>query len=114
MWNQSIAQVVPYAPYQTDASGNVTQTLSGVFILLSRTLVDFLKANLSTADQAALEGYVFNVTADQAGLWHVPVWASDDHAVYVRVPPSIWSDPTTDPPAAVKKFVQRLWQDATQ
>lgn len=123
MFDQSLCQKLPYSPWRYttqptyDANGNmtdpgVTQTLDGVFIMLSRALVDMLKANLSAADQATLEGYVYNVTADQAGMWHVPVWAGDDHAVYIRVPATVWSDPTTDAPAKVKAYFQRLWQDA--
>lgn len=112
-FNRSLVQRLRYQPFKTDADGNVTQTLDGVFILLSRELVDMLKENLSDTVKAQLESYVYPVTAEQAGLWHVPVWAGEDHAVYLRVPATLWSDPTTDPPAKVKAIFQKLWQDAT-
>lgn len=113
MFNRSLLKVIDYQPYRTDAQGNVVQTLNGVFILLSQELVDILKEGLTADEKTELQDYVLVRTEAQCAEWHVPVWAGNDSAVYVRVPASVWNDPTTRPPAKVRRFFSRVYQEAT-
>ncbi len=108
-----------YNPDGSEATPGVKQELDGVFLLLSRELVDRLKSKLTAAQQTELESFVYPMTEAQAGEWHVPVWARgpdepvpDPAAVYVRVPAVLWSNPNNQPPAKIKTFMQHLWSAA--
>ena len=123
-FNRSLLHVLPYKPwrwttpptYNPDGSVNtpgVKQELNGVFILFSDELVTILKEGLTAIEKAELDGYVNRYTEAQCAMWNVPVWAGQDSAVYCRVPAAVWNDPTTPPPAKVKRFFAKLWQEAT-
>lgn len=114
MFDRSLAKRLRSRPYQTDAAGNVTQTLNGVFILLSDELIEMLASTdaLTVTEKQQLRGMAYRVTAEQAGVWHVPVWAGQESAVCLRIPASVWDNPDGEPPAKVKKFFQQLWQEA--
>lgn len=122
-FDRSLLKVLDAQPWRYttqptyDADGNMTdpgvkQTLDGVFVLCSPDLVSMFKDGLTAAQKTTIDGYVFNVTADQAGDWHVPVWAGEASAVYLRIPATLWSDPATPPPAKVKAIFKQLWQEA--
>lgn len=100
-------------PPAEDGTGGVKQELAGVFILLSPELVDRLKGELSAEQRAELQGYVHPLTLEEAGAWHVPVWAGETRAHYIRIPAAIWSDPSTNPPLRVRQLMRFLWREAT-
>ena len=108
-FSRSLIQVLDYAPFKTDINNNVTQTLDGVFILFSQQIVTYLKNNLTQAQKDELQTWVNVYNEDTCALWHVPVWAENNAAVYCRVPVGIWSDPTAPVPQKVKDYFQDLW-----
>lgn len=114
MFSTNLAQLLPYKPYKTDTQGVVTQTLNGVFVLLSDELVQVLKDNLTQEEKDELQTYVYKVTAAQAAEWNIPIWAGEDKATYLRIPAAVWNDPNTTPPAKVKKFFHWLWNEANE
>jgi hypothetical protein len=101
-----------YNPDGSEATPGVKQTLNGVFILLSPELVDRLKTELTAAQKDELQSYVHPLTVAEAGEWHVPVWAGEQQAHYIRVPAAIWNDPSTPPPARVKQLFRWLWRES--
>ena len=123
-FNRSLAQRLRYRPWRYttpptyDAQGNETspgvrQELNGVFILLSDELIEMLASTdaLTAAEKQQLRDMAHRVTVEEAGEWHVPVWAGQDSAVYIRVPAAVWNTPDGTPPAKVKKFFQNLWRE---
>jgi len=98
-------------PPNADGTGGVKSApLDGVFILLSPDLLDALAAKLTAAQEAELRQWLFFVTAREAAVWHVSVWAGEASAVYLRVPASIWNNPGAAPPAKVRNYLQHLWR----
>lgn len=125
MFNPSLAQRIRYRPWRytipptyapdgSELTPGVKQTLQGVFILLSDELIALLAANLNQADADKLRSYAHRVTAEEAAEWHVPMWAGQESAVFIRVPAAVWNDPTAAPPAAVKQYFQHLWQEVSE
>ena len=125
MFDRSLLKLIGYHPWRYttpptyDAAGNqltpgVTQSLDGVFILLSDTLIDMLVDGLDQADADLLRGYAYRVTAAQAGTWHVPVWAGQSSAVFIRVPAAMWDDPASAPPLPVRRYFQHLWREISE
>lgn len=118
-WRWNPEPVYGNGPMQPPTVPGTKQTLNGVFILVSETLVNILKAGLTQAQKDELQQWVTVLNTEdpdplkQPQTWHVPVWAGQQEAFYVRVPNSIWSDPTTNPPAKVKNYFQNLWREAT-
>jgi len=122
-FNRSLLQVLDYKPwrwtieptYNPDGSiltPGTKQELDGVFIMLSDELVTILKNGLTQAQKDELEGWVNRYSMAQLALWHAPCWAGQNSAVYLRVPASVWNDPTTAPPPKVKAYLQALWREA--
>lgn len=119
-FNRSLTSKLDYQPwkYTTQPTYNpdgsiltpgVTTSLDGVFILLSPQLVTYLKNNLTLAQKTELQTWVNSYTEAQCALWHVPVWAGQSSAVYIRVPATDWNDPSTPPPQKVKDYFQDLF-----
>lgn len=124
MFNRSLLQRIRFRPWRwatpptynpdgSEATPGTRQELDGVFILISDELIELLAASLSAADATALRSYAYRVTAAQAGEWHVPVWAGQDSAVFVRVPAAVWNDPAATPPLRVRQFFQHLYREVT-
>lgn len=120
-FDASSVQRLEYRPWRWttppagDGTGGVKEDIpgGGVFILLSPKLVEQLKQNLTAAERNELQTYVYPVTQAQAATWHVPVWAGETNAVYLRIPAAVWNNPTGTPPAKVKRFFQWLWREAS-
>lgn len=114
MFNPSLLQVIRYRPWRwTDATQTAKQELNGVFILMSDALIELLAAKLTEAQKTELRQWAHRVTVDQAGEWHVPVYAGDDRATFIRVPATVWNDPTTTPPVKVRNYFQHLYNQVT-
>ena len=116
-FNRSLAQRIRYRPWRwTDETETTKQELNGVFILLSDELVEMLANSdeLTDTQKQQLRDMAHRVTVEEAGEWHVPVWAGQDKATYLRIPATHWNDPTSAPPAAVKKFFRRIWNEVSQ
>lgn len=113
MFNRSLLKVLDQRPWRWNPPDQevTKQTLNGVFILLSDTLIDLLSDNLTETQKEELKSWGYRVTLEEAGEWHVPVWAGEYKAVYIRVPNSIWSDPTAPVPQKVKNYFQHLWRE---
>lgn len=123
MFNLSLLKPLDYRPWRytteptynpdgTEATPGVKQTTTGVFILLSPELVVLLKANLTPAEKAEIDAWVYPATEAQAALWHIPVWAGETSAVYFHIPSTVWNDPLAAPPAKVKQYFADLWREA--
>ncbi len=122
MFDPSQTSLIGYAPWRYttqptyDANGNeltpgVKQTLSGVFVMLDDALIEMLRTKLDATEQAEISGWVYRVTGAEAATWHVPVWAGQESAVFLRVPAAVWASPTTSPPAKVKRFFAQLYSE---
>lgn len=98
-----------YNPDGSILTPGVTQQANGVFILLNDDIVNMLKLTLTTAEKAELVGWFDRRTEAQCAIWHVPVWAGDSSAVFIRVPAAIWDDPTTVPPLKVRQYFAVLF-----
>jgi hypothetical protein len=101
-----------YNPDGSEATPGVKQELNGVFVLLSPELVAALKAELDADQKAELQSYVHPLDLEEAGEWHVPVWAGETKAVYIRIPAAIWSNPDAEPPLRVKRLFRWLYREA--
>jgi hypothetical protein len=100
-------------PPNADGTGGVRSApLDGVFILLSDELVELLRAKLSQAQKDELAAWVNRYSEAQCATWHVPLWAGQSSAVLLRVPASVWDDPTGAPPAKVRNYLAELWREA--
>lgn len=100
-------------PPNADGTGGVKSApLDGVFILLSDALVDALRASLGQAAKDELTAWIDRRTEAQCATWHVPVWAGQSSAVFLRVPAAVWNDPAGEPPEKVKQYLQHLWRAA--
>jgi hypothetical protein len=116
-FNRSLLKVIEERPWRwttppnPDGTGGVKQTLDGVFILLSDELVEWMKANLTQAQKDELQGWVNRYTEAQCATWHVPVWAGQTSAVFLRVPAAVWNDPTGAPPQKVKTYFRELFRE---
>ena len=119
MFNPSLLHRIPYRPWRwttppnPDGTGGTKGYLQGVFILLSDELIEYLAANLTQAEKDELRQWAHRVTADEAGEWHVPIWAGNSSAVFIRVPATVWNDPEGTPPAKVKRYFANLYREAT-
>ena len=119
MFNASLLHRIPYRPWRwttppnPDGTGGTKGYLQGVFILLSDELIEWLAANLTQAQKDELRQWAHRVTAEEAGEWHVPIWAGNSSAVFIRVPAATWNDPEGAPPAKVKQYFQSLWREAS-
>ena len=82
---------------------------NGVFILLTDTLIALLRETLTQAERDELATWADTRTEAQCALWHVPVWAGESVAKFLRIPPAIWDDPLTAPPLKVRQYFARLW-----
>ena len=92
-------------PPNPDGTGGVKSApLDGVFILLSDELVAWMKQNLTQTQKDEIDGWIDRRTEAQCATWHVPVWAGQSSAVFLRVPAATWDDPTGPPPLKVKKL----------
>lgn len=111
-WRWNPAPVYGNGPMQPPTVPGTQQVPTGVFILLSGQLISMLKDNLTQAQKDELQTWVTRYTEAECAEWHVPVWAGQQEAYYVRVPAAIWSDPTTNPPQKVKNYLQNLWREA--
>jgi hypothetical protein len=103
-------------PPTYDAQGRETapgvrQQLNGVFILLAPGVADELEEALTPAMRDEWRGWFLFVTSRQAAEWHVPVWAGEQNAFYIRVPAAVWADPSTPPPLKVKRYLGRLFRE---
>jgi hypothetical protein len=95
----------------------VMQTPSGVFILLSDAVVEKAKATLTAAQKTEIAGWLYKVSNEtplpagyeDAGLWHIPMWAGETRATLLRIPANIWNDPTTVPPLKVRQFLKDFY-----
>lgn len=109
-FDRSQIQLISFKPWRwVDEQAGTKQEIDGVFILLSDELADKLTAAMTAAQWAEFEGWFHHVTAKQAARWHVPIWAGDRAATYIRIPAAVWNDPTTAPPAKVRGYFQWLW-----
>ena len=124
MFNPSFLQLIPYRPWRwttppaynpdgSEAAAGTKGYLQGVFILLSDELIEYLAANLTQAEKDELRQWAHRVTAAEAGEWHVPIWAGNTSAVFIRVPAATWNDPEGTPPAKVKRYFANLYREAT-
>lgn len=122
-FDRSLLKVLDYAPWKyttqptynpdgSEATPGIIQTLDGVFILFSDEIVVTLKTGLTQTQKDELQTWVNQYPEATCALWHVPVWAGNNKAVYCRVPAAIWADPSTPPPAKVKNYFQALWNAA--
>lgn len=116
-WLRSQLHIVEERPWRwttqpnPDGTGGVKSApLDGVFILLSDELVDRLKAKLTQAQKDGLSQWVNRYSEAQCATWHVPVWAGQTSAVFLRVPAAVWDDPTGVPPAKVRDYLSELWR----
>jgi hypothetical protein len=102
-------------PPNPDGTGGVKSApLDGVFILLSDELVQRLKTGLSQAQKDELQTWVDLRTEAHCATWHVPLWAGETSGYFLRVPAAVWNDPSSEPPAKVKTYLQHLWQETQQ
>lgn len=106
--------------------GVIATPLDGVHILLGADIIAWLKIALTTAQRTALDSYTKRLYTDEdtnparpvddrLATWQangtMPGWAGQTEHVFVRFPAAVWNVPTaTNPPAAVKTFIQKYWQ----
>lgn len=124
MFNPSLLRVLPFRPWRwttpptynpdgSEATPGVKQELQGVFVLLSNELIDRLADTLTQTEKDELRQWAHRVSASEAAEWHVPVWAGQDGAVFIRVPAATWNNPGGTPPAKVKRYFADLYREAT-
>ncbi|HXH29505.1 MAG TPA: hypothetical protein VNJ01_01715, partial [Bacteriovoracaceae bacterium] len=95
-----------------DGTGGVTETTPSVLVRIDEALRSDLRAKLTTtAQRTAFDSYVYLMTEAQCAEWHVPMWAGETSAVFIRVPNAVWSSWNVPPPAQVKTFFAQLYRE---
>ncbi len=109
-WRWTTEPVYGNGPMQPPTVAGVRQEANGVFILLSDELVQMMKDGLTQAQKDQIDGWVDRRNEASCAEWHVPVWAGQDSAVFIRIPAATWDDPTGVPPLIVRTRLKALWQ----
>jgi hypothetical protein len=120
--DRSLAMVVDPRPWRwatppvLDESGAIevegeAEELDGVFVLVSDDVLDRLVENLPEEDAAELRDWIHAFDDEEGAEWNVPTWAGDTRSAFLRVPSSIWDDPTSRPPEKVRRFFGFLYRE---
>ncbi len=113
-----------YNPDGTVATPGVASApLDGVFILIDDDVIAALKVALTAAQKTEIQSWAYVLWSDEdtnpsrpvnqrLAAWQagggVVGWAGETRHVFLRVPAAVWNDPTGEPPAKVKQFLQWL------
>lgn len=107
MFNLSLLKPLDYRPWRYDGAdlqsgqdGSDSRRQANDdrrFYPVIPELVVLLKANLTPAEKAEIDAWVYPATEAQAALWHIPVWAGETSAVYFHIPSTVWNDPLAAP-----------------
>ncbi len=123
-FNASLTELIKYAPWRyttqptysgtTELTPGIKETMPAVLVRLDPALMTELRALLTTnAQRTTFDSYNYPMTAAECAEWHVPLWAGETSAVFIRVPNAAWASPNAVPPAQVKTFFNYLWREPT-
>lgn len=93
MFKSSVLMALSFRPWRELPSGE-REELDGAFILATPQLLEELAAGLSPPEAEELRSWAHSMTEAEAAEWHVPLWAGETQALYIRVPAQTWDRPS--------------------